>query len=467
MADVRIPTTNIESVRASIRAAVVTRKDADWGSYGFTSAERGTWMRAGIPADRAHLAAMCRDATALNGFGVDPRHLRLQLDNQTALQALLSGSNILRLQARIARQLRLRPTFTGDTALAIGVDRAQIAEVVGGVQAITELQAANARSMPALLDALYDLGAQETERMKPVITLYAEVERFTETGELGALFQDAARAYGVYHGGQPLTDLAEGIVTHKGKPEHLTEASRVLTALTSGRHMYYTDPSTAELILYAAQDMVTTVPLSPADLPSASGLVWLSAYGEDADRVGARILAWTTSAAGTLTVTTSTANQLLKRMSAAGQIARVPLGTATLHLSEPGSDIPPVLDDTFDQENRSLPLLVAFMRLLEAGVDTEASGEPPTPATGARRGQATDSVLLLSPRGTPTGSSAPHGSGIARHSQWTVSGHWRRQWYPAAGIHKVIWIREHWSGPADAPILHRQRVTVLRDRAAN
>ena len=463
MTDARVRSNHIESIRAGIRATVVTRSDADWTSYGFSLAERDMWVSAGIPADRAHLAAMCRDATALGGGGVTPRYLRLQLDNQTVLQALLDGSNMLRLQVRIARQLKLRLTFTGDVALALGVYRAEVFEVPGGAQAVTQLQAGDARSMPALLDALHVLGAHEIERMKPVIALYSEVQIFTETGVLGSLFRDAALSFGVYHGGQPLTELAKGITVHKGKPEHLTEASRVLTALSAGRHMYYADQDISELIRHAAQDLVTTVPLSPADLPSATGLLWLSANGEDPiDRVTARILAWTTDLSGTLTVTTSTAAQISKRMNAVGQIAREPLGTAKLRLSEAGTDTAPILDATFDQNNRSLPLLVAFMHLLGSGVNAEPDDEPElvTPPVQGRRTPVSDSVLLLSPR---TSSSSAHpGSGAPRHSQWTVRGHWRRQWYPAAGIHKVLWIREHWSGSVDAPILHRQRVYVLR-----
>jgi hypothetical protein len=36
--------------------------------------------------------------------------------------------------------------------------------------------------------------------------------------------------------------------------------------------------------------------------------------------------------------------------------------------------------------------------------------------------------------------------------QWLVSGHWRRQWYPASNRHKPIWISPHVKGPENKPL---------------
>ncbi|MCD5348395.1 hypothetical protein [Agromyces sp. S2-1-8] len=47
-----------------------------------------------------------------------------------------------------------------------------------------------------------------------------------------------------------------------------------------------------------------------------------------------------------------------------------------------------------------------------------------------------------------------------REVQWTVQGHWRRQWYPTNQEHRPIWISEHRAGRVDAPLIVRDRVYV-------
>lgn len=46
--------------------------------------------------------------------------------------------------------------------------------------------------------------------------------------------------------------------------------------------------------------------------------------------------------------------------------------------------------------------------------------------------------------------------------RFPVRGFWRNQWYPSRGVHRPKWIPEHWRGPEDAPIVHAERVRVLR-----
>jgi hypothetical protein len=49
--------------------------------------------------------------------------------------------------------------------------------------------------------------------------------------------------------------------------------------------------------------------------------------------------------------------------------------------------------------------------------------------------------------------------------RWVVSGHWRNQWYPAAGVHRPRWIDAHVKGPGDAPLKIADTVRVFRDPA--
>lgn len=36
--------------------------------------------------------------------------------------------------------------------------------------------------------------------------------------------------------------------------------------------------------------------------------------------------------------------------------------------------------------------------------------------------------------------------------QWTVTGHWRNQWYPSESTHKQVWIEAYVKGPEDKPL---------------
>ena len=49
--------------------------------------------------------------------------------------------------------------------------------------------------------------------------------------------------------------------------------------------------------------------------------------------------------------------------------------------------------------------------------------------------------------------------------RFPVRGFWRQQWYPSRGVHRPKWIDPHWRGPEDAPIVHIDRVRVLRQHS--
>lgn len=54
-----------------------------------------------------------------------------------------------------------------------------------------------------------------------------------------------------------------------------------------------------------------------------------------------------------------------------------------------------------------------------------------------------------------TGSS----SGVAWDHRWLVSGHWRNQHYPSEGVNRQRWIHPYIKGPADRPLIVKERVT--------
>lgn len=46
--------------------------------------------------------------------------------------------------------------------------------------------------------------------------------------------------------------------------------------------------------------------------------------------------------------------------------------------------------------------------------------------------------------------------------RWIVSGHWRNQYLPGSGTHRLQWIAPHLKGPADKPLVLRDEVVYLR-----
>lgn len=46
--------------------------------------------------------------------------------------------------------------------------------------------------------------------------------------------------------------------------------------------------------------------------------------------------------------------------------------------------------------------------------------------------------------------------------RWIVSGHWRNQYLPGSGTHRLQWIHPHVKGPEDRPLLVRDEVVYVR-----
>jgi hypothetical protein len=53
----------------------------------------------------------------------------------------------------------------------------------------------------------------------------------------------------------------------------------------------------------------------------------------------------------------------------------------------------------------------------------------------------------------------PAGSGVEWSHRWVVSGHWRNQYLPSRGTHRVQWISPHVKGPGDKPLVVKETVT--------
>lgn len=66
----------------------------------------------------------------------------------------------------------------------------------------------------------------------------------------------------------------------------------------------------------------------------------------------------------------------------------------------------------------------------------------------------------------PAAAGGPEEGGRRVGVRFPVRGFWRNHWYPKREVHRPLWIEEHWRGPEDAPIVHAERVRVLRSQPA-
>lgn len=109
----------------------------------------------------------------------------------------------------------------------------------------------------------------------------------------------------------------------------------------------------------------------------------------------------------------------------------------------------------------SMQILAAAWLLMDQPITV--TEQPPLQRAFTRRaeraGLSTDItvVLLRRPRSQSDGDGT---SGRHYHSRWIVQGHWRRIPTPDQP-HRITWVHGHVKGPADAPLVVRDRVTVL------
>jgi hypothetical protein len=88
----------------------------------------------------------------------------------------------------------------------------------------------------------------------------------------------------------------------------------------------------------------------------------------------------------------------------------------------------------------------------------------PTARRAARQGaESPDDILIIRLRreSRPAGEPEPTDTTVDWSHRWIVKGFWRNQWYPSLKLHKRIWIYEYVKGPANKPIVVRDRIYSL------
>jgi hypothetical protein len=109
-------------------------------------------------------------------------------------------------------------------------------------------------------------------------------------------------------------------------------------------------------------------------------------------------------------------------------------------------------------------LLVALLGLIASPGVADVSEYAPNRAERRRSQRAgidLGAVRIINLRGASGGEDGS-GDSNYRH-RWMVSGHWRSQPYgPGRTLRKPVWIAPHIKGPDGAPLLHGEKVRVLR-----
>ncbi|TQO24249.1 hypothetical protein FB385_3129 [Paramicrobacterium agarici] len=444
-----------EAVAAEIRRKIVCREEQSWSEFGFDEVEARVWQEAGIPAGKPQLAAICRRAPELGGSELNPADLQMRLHGgETVLNSLLHGTNALRLIERIdaARGLRRRiPTSYG---LALGVGKFPLS-VPSARHALRSCEKdPDPRKLPAVLDGVAELITREYRAREPRRTLMADARSYLDGAAPSQLLLDCAKAFGVYGDSEALRTLAPVIAASGSEVDRAWGVAQIFDACSRDRHLFFATAESARLIRDASTDMTTEVPIHATDLPSASGMLWLT--GDNT--ASTKVLAWNSTLDGTLRASLVSGKRLLLRATSRDVNHTAKHTTAIVRMSEFGSGKNPILDERFDERHRSLQTLLAFVHLSRAARENSPPGST---AIGKTPNRDEVVVVSLKPDGQPRALPAelPVRS---RNVQWRVRGHWRRQWYPSANEHRLLWIQEHMSGPSDAPVLFHERISVVR-----
>jgi hypothetical protein len=248
-------------------------------------------------------------------------------------------------------------------------------------------------------------------------------------------------------------------------------------ASTFHRHAYFASEEMSALILAGSAKGVEALALTVADLPSPSGFAYF--YRPD----GKGLFLWWTSDEDDVVASVVTAKKVTEWLASETVLeeARIqPFAMAVL--SPAGTDTGPLAVDVHnpfevnahDGENdfdrldakHVLPILFSFAHMLRQDiVDTDVQETAPAPVTDAkgRRRYRKDRITYLSARRGHTSPGAPDHNRHAREYsvRWVVRGHWRRQWYRSLNRHIPIWITDYIAGPDDAPLVHRDKVTLV------
>lgn len=442
-----------EAVAARVRRDLVRRDDSDWESYKFTALERASWQRAGVPENKAHIAAMCRDSEArgINPSRLAPtmlnRRLGTDASSPTVLEALLDGSNSLRVQERLASRLGVELTGINADLLRLTTSSKLLPERTSNElgSALSRIEW-EPRASVRIADAIVEIINSVVPAARAQLTIRQQVLLYRLNGTVSPLLAAYARVHGVMHSGELLTRLCDGVI---GSPEDWMSALDLVDLIeraVAARRFYYLRPDSVSELAQRAD-----FPVGSDVLPPSPDGVALLLTPEDEDRVRKDLVFWTTGSSGVTRCIAVRATAF-----SAMKPSKLVTMSSNIETWEPDTyhSLDRVAGSFLDRlaVRRSRPLGQHRPRL-GGGDTTSASG-------GDGSVELRDIVVAYYPRNAASGDDTQNKQRRAADHRWVVRGHWRRQWYPSDQAHRVIWIEEHESGATDHPLLIAERVEV-------
>lgn len=444
--------THPDAIAAEARRAIIRRTDSDWEGYGFTAADKKRWVDAGVPENKAHIAAMCRDSEkrGSNPSRLMPANLRRRLgdarSSERVIDVLLGGTNAIRAQNRLASQMGaditgvnsdlLRLTVSGKSGKLPPESTARdLGRAFRGLHWIPQNAVTIADSAADIIDCLVPLTRAHS-------TLRGQIDQYRRDRAVAPLLAAYARAHGVFRSGALLDALCDAHSDSTALYVSALSAADLIRRAVDGRRFFFLRADAVGVLDGVAPRSADVVPPSPEG-------VALLAQGEDSKKFPARFVFWVTGSNGDIRCLLVNAAQVasvnLSRLLAWGQRVE------TWEVS--GERAP---------ENRAAAFLDALSvrRSRPLGQSRARSSDShPVTEPGSESTVLRDVVVAYYPRDTGASSSGASSRRSPDH-RWVVRGHWRRQWYPREGAHRPVWIQEHESGPADHPLLLAERVEV-------
>lgn len=437
-----------EAIAARIRRDTIRRNEADWERYGFSAQEKSTWRAAGVPPHKAHIAAMCRDSEKRGTSSrLSPstlsRRLGTETSAQTVLDALLEGSNSLRVQERLASRLGVELTGINADLLRLTTSTKLHPE-----RTSNDLGSALARiewepgASVRIADAVVEIIDSVVPAVRTQITIRQQIAAYRADATVSPLLAAYARVHGVMHAGALLTQLCDGVTDSQDDWVGALDVVNLIERAVAARRFYFLRADTVSEL--TQQDSFTVG--SDVLPPSPDGVALL--LTPDDDKVRKDFIFWSTGSSGVtrcVAVRASTFSAMKPSKLVTMSSAIETWEPDTLHTPD---RIAASFLDRF-AVRRSRPLGQSRSKG-DAADGTNTSGSSP---------ELRDIIVAYYPR---SGSSdgAPGARRRTPDHRWVVRGHWRRQWYRSENTHRAIWIDEHESGGSDHPLLIAERVEV-------
>lgn len=446
-----------EAAAAEVRRRVIQRVETDWHALGFNDDERDRWVAAGVPHDRAHWAAMCRDSRELldDRLHLTEDRLRTPINasGDTPLDAFANGQNLMRIQARLASAVGLsgvpgvRPDLLALTAEGFST------EYTAAQRAVASLAKQVAGLGPSGLPTIARQVARIEALARPIwqarLHLAREIDTYRTSGALGELLAAFARAHGVYDPGAALADLSGGLVGSLDELENAARVTSLIGRAAESENLLYMDPgavAAASSYLNAVEEFRdTTRSPYPVD-PRGFALIAATDVDDD-EKLPARFLAWELDG---------------ERINAA-LVSRGRIGSALLTKARAME----LLEswhprDGLDRVDGAVRHTRLLHELAREAYDRARQASDGALGPRQRLGRDDPGTVLVYTAASADQSGTSGRERRAPDHRWKVRGHWRRQWYPSENDHKVIWIDEHTSGPGDRPLIRVERVRVIK-----